>query len=324
MDMNKNFIKTGIFCFGLLVVGWCEAASFSEAIVFGDSLSDSGNYFTQFGGMSMQPYETENVPSEPYAIGGHRFTNGATWVEKLTRKLHIPNSGSPSEVSPGLFRNYAVGRSRARAVLLDGVFSAVNLTTQVDSFLADENDQAPGAALYIIWIGSNDVADALFADNPADIMGAALLNTFAQLQRLYVHGARHFLILNMPDFALTPLVLDFVSVYPVPVQEFLLQNISMASVGYNQALVGNLALMQSVLPDMDVISLDVFSVLNDIVANPELHGLEIVDEACIIPGTQGQAYCSNWGRYLFWDAQHPTSEGHSIIAEQAEMAIESH
>jgi phospholipase/lecithinase/hemolysin len=49
-----------------------------------------------------------------------------------------------------------------------------------------------------------------------------------------------------------------------------------------------------------------------------------VDEACIIPDTQGQAYCSNWGRYLFWDAQHPTREGHSIIAEQAEMEIESH
>jgi outer membrane lipase/esterase len=322
--MNKSLIKSGIFCFGLLVAGWCEAASFSEAIVFGDSLSDSGNYFTQFGGMSMQPYETENVPSAPYAIGGHHFTNGATWVEQLTKELHIPNSGSPSEVSPGLFRNYAVGRSRARAVLLDGVFSEVNLTTQVDSFLADEDDQAPGAALYIIWIGSNDVADALFAPNPAEIMGAALLNTFTQIQRLYAHGARHFLILNMPDFALTPRVLDVVSVYPVPVQEFLLQNISLASVGYNQALAGNLAFMQSVLPDMDVISLDVFSVLNDIVANPELYGLEIVDEACIIPDTQGQAYCSNWGRYLFWDAQHPTREGHSIIAEQAEMEIESH
>ena len=322
--MNKNLIKSGIFCFGLLVAGWCEAASFSEAIVFGDSLSDSGNYFTQFGGMSMQPYETENVPSEPYAIGGHHFSNGATWVEQLTKKLQIPKSGLPSELSPGLFRNYAVGRSRARAVLLDGVFSEVNLTTQVDSFLADENDQAPSEALYIIWIGSNDVADALFAANPADIIGAALLNTFTQIQRLYVHGARHFLVLNMPNFALTPLVLDVVSVYPVPVQEFLLQNISMASVGYNQALAGNLAYMQSLLPDMDVISLDVFSVLNDIVANPELYGLQIVDEACVIPDTRGQAYCSNWGRYLFWDAQHPTREGHSIIAEQAEIAIESH
>ena len=322
--MNKNLIKSGIFCFGLLVAGWCEAASYSEAIVFGDSLSDSGNYFTQFGGMSMQPYETENFPSEPYAIGGHHFTNGATWVEQLTKKLHIPKSGMPSELSPGLFRNYAVGRSRARAVLLEGVFSEVNLTTQVDSFLADENDQAPGEALYIIWIGSNDVADALFADNPADIMGAALLNTFTQIQRLYAYGARHFLILNMPNFALTPRVLDVVSVYPVPVQEFLLQNISMASVGYNQALAGNLAYMQSVFTDMDVISLDVFSILNDIVANPELYGLEIVNEACIIPDTQGQAYCSNWGRYLFWDAQHPTREGHSIISKQAQMAIESH
>jgi phospholipase/lecithinase/hemolysin len=79
MDMNRNLIKSGIFCFGLLVAGWCEAASFSEAFVFDDSLSDSGNYFTQYGGMYMQPYETENVPGKPYAIGGHHFTNGANW-----------------------------------------------------------------------------------------------------------------------------------------------------------------------------------------------------------------------------------------------------
>ncbi len=127
--MNGKLAKSSILCLGLLVAGWCEAASYSEAIVFGDSLSDSGNYFVQFGGKSMQPYEAENVPSKPYAIGGHHFTNGATWVETLTRKLHIPNSGSPSMVAPGIFRNYSVGRSRARDVLLDGVFSEVNLTT---------------------------------------------------------------------------------------------------------------------------------------------------------------------------------------------------
>jgi len=322
--MNKKLIKSGIFCFSLLMAAWCQAASYGEAIVFGDSLSDSGNYFAQFGEMSMQPYETENVPSEPYAIGGHHFTNGSTWVENLTRKMHIPKSGHPSEVSPGQFRNYAVGRSRAREVLLDDVFNEVNLTTQVDNFLADENNQAPGEALYIIWIGSNDVADALFALNPAEIMGAALQNTFAQIQRLYIHGARHFLILNMPNFALTPRVLDVVSIYPDYIQEILLQNITLASVGYNQALEGNLAFMHSVLPGMDVINLDVFSIMNDIVANPGTYGLEIVDEACIVPDTQGQVYCSNWGRYLFWDAQHPTREGHSIIAEQAKMVIESH
>jgi phospholipase/lecithinase/hemolysin len=64
--------------------------------------------------------------------------------------------------------------------------------------------------------------------------------------------------------------------------------------------------------------------LNDIVANPEPYDLDIVDETCITPDTQGQAYCSNWGRYLFWDAQHPTRKGHSIIAEQAVMAVKSH
>jgi outer membrane lipase/esterase len=209
-------------------------------------------------------------------------------------------------------------------VLLDGVFSEVNLTTQVDSFLEDVNDQAPGAALYIIWIGSNDVADALSAGNPNEVLGAALLNTFTQIQRLYFHGARHFLILNMPNFAITPRVLDSVSGYPVEIQAYVLQSISLASVGYNQLLAANLAGMQSALDGMDVISLDIFSIMNDIVANPGPYGLDVVDEACVVPDTQGRAYCSNWDRYLFWDAQHPTREVHGIIAEYAEMAIASH
>ncbi len=109
---------------------------------------------------------------------------------------------------------------------------------------------------------------------PLEIIGAALQNTFEQIQRLYAHGARDFLILNMPNFALTPLVLDFVSGLPEPYQQPTLDSVSMASIGYNQALAGNLTVMQSVLPDMDVISVDVFSAFNEVVANPGFYGLQ--------------------------------------------------
>ena len=92
------------------------------------------------------------------------------------------------------------------------MFSEENLTSQVDRFLEDTMGAMPPDTLYTVWIGSNDVADALGAYLAQDsatgeaIITAAVSNTALQLVRLYQGGARHFLILNMPDFALTPRV----------------------------------------------------------------------------------------------------------------------
>jgi hypothetical protein len=33
MDMNRDLIKSGIFCFGLLVAGWCEADIMGAALL---------------------------------------------------------------------------------------------------------------------------------------------------------------------------------------------------------------------------------------------------------------------------------------------------
>jgi hypothetical protein len=43
---------------------------------FGDSLSDPGNFYVVTGQQSVAPYAP--IPSAPYAIGGHHFTNAAT------------------------------------------------------------------------------------------------------------------------------------------------------------------------------------------------------------------------------------------------------
>lgn len=50
-----------------------SAGDFAKLVIFGDSLSDPGNYFVAFGTVSHQPFVP--IPEAPYAIGGHHFSN---------------------------------------------------------------------------------------------------------------------------------------------------------------------------------------------------------------------------------------------------------
>ena len=192
---------------------------FNGMVVFGTSLSDPGNHFIEFGTTALQPFAP--IPDASDAIGGHHFTNGATWVEQLATSLHLPRSGSPALRKGGVFGNYAMGRARLRpcasvpAACPDGQypFGVVEVGFEVNQFLSDVGGQAPPGYLYVIEVGGNDVNDALaalFTDptfaTSAAIIQAAVTAEAAHLQSLYLAGARTFLITSTPNFALTPYV----------------------------------------------------------------------------------------------------------------------
>src|SRR5262249_46292815 len=110
-----------------------------------------------------------------------------------------------------LFTNYAVGRARARSGA--PVFPFYDLTTQVSLFLADFGGHASADNLYVIWIGANDLGDALSAletdpsgATSAGILEQAVLSVAGNIQRLWLSGARTFLIPSLPNLAITPFV----------------------------------------------------------------------------------------------------------------------
>src|SRR5690348_18081439 len=107
-------------------------------VVFGDSLSDSGNAFALLGTVNTPPDWSVDpflIPDRPYARGGLHFSNGATWIEQLARPLGLAGSVRPAlrNASPGA-ANYALGGARARE---DQADSPLNLPEQVAKFLSD-------------------------------------------------------------------------------------------------------------------------------------------------------------------------------------------
>ena len=294
-------------------------APLSRIVVFGTSLSDSGNAFALRGAANTPPdYQLDPllVPGAPYARGGLHFSNGATWIEQLARPLGLAGSVRPafaSESAGGT--NYAVGGARAYA---DG--KNMNLGDQVQAFLVDAGGAAPPDALYVIEMGSNDIRDAIVAYQaggfPAAqaVLGKALTAIAQNMQLLYGAGARHFLVWLPPNVALTPALryLDRVSPGVAALG-------TASTQGFNAGL-GGLLTSLSALPGMHIQRLNTYALLNSIVADPSAYDLTNVTSACVTPNV-APFQCARPDEYLFWDGIHPTRAVHTIVATAAALLL---
>jgi phospholipase/lecithinase/hemolysin len=284
----------------------------NQFIVFGDSLSDPGNAFVLLNTVTIPPFQSL-IPSAPYARGGLHFSNGATWIEQLSLADHAAASSGPALRLPGVFTNYAVGGARAR---LAGPF---DLTGQIDRFLTDFAGTGPAEALYVVWIGGDDLRDAVAAlatDQSGATSFAILQQTIAAIQSdlliLYGAGARNFLVLNAPDLGLAPEALQ-----QGPLVQFYA---SFFSAQFNVGLEQMLSTLQAVL-GVPIVRPDIFELMHEVVAAPADFGLTDVSDPCIALNTTVQPYCKRPDEFLFWDGTHPTVAGHRLVAERVNALL---
>src|SRR6266568_5420219 len=283
-------------------------------VVFGDSLSDPGNAFVLLRDVEVPPFKFENlIPDAPYARGALHFSNGATWVEQLSVLDHALPSTGPALLNPAMFSNYAVGGARARHA---GFF---DLSTQVGLFVNDFSGQTPTEALYVVFVGGNDVRDALaaLARDPTfatslGILNAALTAIRDNLLTLRAAGASSFFVVNAPDVGLAPAVRLLGSAAQGAATFLAAQ--------FNAGLEAILNGLESG-SGLNIVRCDVFRVLNEIVATPGAFGLTNVTQPCIAVNANAQPFCANPGTFLFWDGIHPTVAGHRILAERARAAL---
>lgn len=96
---------------------WGRTQSFKELLVFGDSLSDVGNYYI---------VSENSSPKEPYYEG--RFSNGPLWIEVFAEEMGFP------AVKPSLAggMNYAYGGARTGNGEREG---KPDIGAQIDEYL---------------------------------------------------------------------------------------------------------------------------------------------------------------------------------------------
>jgi phospholipase/lecithinase/hemolysin len=276
--------------------------------VFGDSLSDGGNY--------AGPTNPGGFPPAPYA--GTRYSNGPTAVENLWQAYHPGDSSFKTSNSGG--SNYALGGATTGT----GNFNAFNpnvpaalrpwfadqggLANQVTSFAGScSGCFVPDESLFVVWAFPNDVfSNAVFNLTPAQLITAGVTNIVSAIQTLIGEGATDFLVPNMPDLGKTAGFLGNT-------------DLSALTVAFNTALAGALTALDQAMSGVEITQFDTFAALNNIIANPAQYGFSNVTDACV---THLQDQTCNPNTWLFWDGVHPTAAGHAILGAEFAAAID--
>lgn len=166
-----------------------SASPFSNIFVFGDSLSDTGNFAFLFDSVSQPPYD-------------RGFSNGPRAVEVLAENLGLKADAS-LYIRPGPL----VGTNFAVVVARAGGAGPFDLTAQISAFLLSQGGTAPSDALYFVFIGGNDVRDARDAPDPiaaAGIIQNAVQTIDTDIRMLVDQGAQAIMVINVPDIGSIP------------------------------------------------------------------------------------------------------------------------
>ncbi len=276
-------------------------AQFSSLVVFGDSLSDSGNNAIVLGANGSQVITGNTyIPTQPYGSG--TYSNGPTWVTPFAAGIGLPAAAAPS--IPG-GSNFAYGGARTTAdgppVLFGFPFSA---TTQVAGFLSGAPATLAGSGLYVIAIGGNDVRDTgdAVAANPANaaaiIGGAAAAYATGvgnMVDALQARGAINIVVWGVPDVGRSPAAQAG--------GPAVAGTASFISNSFNSALQARLA-----GESFGVRYFDVAGTIAGVFASPGSFGFSNVTDAC------GAVLGCDPSSYLFWDGIHPTSAAQSLVA----------
>ena len=279
--------------------------NYSRIFIFGASFMDSGNHFALTGETAHPPFELINYAG--YGVGGHRPTNGHTWVEVLAQDMKLTEWGKPAYRNSA-FGNYAVAYGRATDVLPDPL--EPSLYDQVTQWI--NNGYCTGDAgnpmndtLFIVDSAYADSLDLLDGADPVTVLGGMTSSIADNLSRLYHCGAHNVLFAYTPPLEKSPIVPED------PTQPSL-------SAIYNYVFLQPVVAGYSGEPfNMNISTVDFFAFIMTMLNSPEAYGLTNVTETCITPYVTKGAFCKDREEYFFWDPLHPTKKVHALLAEFA-------
>lgn len=282
-----------------------QATSFNNVVIFGDSLSDGGNVALYTAGT--QARYTTNP--------------GQTAAELVAE-------GVGTTTSPSLLggTNYAWGGSGVVNSLYSGI---PTLQQQLLQYLSSTGGTADANTLYQVWGGANDIFGLIQTSGITQaqlVTGTTTAATteLSLLSSLQQAGANYVVVYNLPNMGLTPSALE----QGTTVAGYLTQ----LSQLYNYNLSNGLDSLSS--SGLNIVPVNVYGLLNEVVANPSAYGFSnVTNEACGLgsssvacgPAGSGATYTYAAGTdesYLFADGVHPTTATHRLLAQAvlAELA----
>jgi Phospholipase/lecithinase/hemolysin len=305
-----------------VATAWAQTPSFTQIIVFGDSLSDDGNIAHRTRDRVGFSY-----PSSNFNYSDNRFTNdlapitdpgshlySRTWHEQLAKILNLQIADNSLDSGTDFAFGGATTKDGTQDRTIfhnpfpfaggDTAITVDNMGKQVGDYL-DSHTPGPNA-LYIIWGGGNDLFDdqsATNVTNTANRVGGLIRN-------LASAGARNFLVPNVPPLGAVP------NSFGDPNR---VASLNADSASYRMQLDSVIASTISSLSQsgitIHVFTFDVWLDLIRVLGEPAKYGFVNVTDSA-----QGNSSV-NPDQYLFWDDIHPTTAGHHQLATEANRLL---
>ena len=287
-----------------------QAETYSQVIIFGDSLSDVGNFAHVAGDTYGVDYPSSALNFN-YSDG--QFTNSSStspgsgtyvglWHEQLASRF-LGMMPATNSLNGGT--DYAYGDATTQegtSTVTEGPvhITIENMGQQVTDYLTSTtNGTADANALYIVWGGASD----LLADYTETSVSATAQRVVFLVEQLAAAGARKFVVPNLPPLGNTPEYNANVTVAA---------NLNQACSDYRNDLNNDLDSAVTSLSGLGIkVTItrpDVFTLFQNILTNYGSFGFTDV-----LTAAQGKRL--NVDQSLFWDDVHPTTAGHNQIAQ---------
>jgi phospholipase/lecithinase/hemolysin len=307
------------------------AVAIDKIVMFGDSLSDTGNIYSLTQKAKKVIPLVPLIPKTPPYFEG-RFSNGPVWIENVAKLMQVKMD------------NYAYGGSWAESAFDSLLIVPFGLDMQVSMHLVSAvTDFHKDRHLYVIWTGGNDYIQGR---SDADY---ATSNTVAsirdQMEWLLFYGAKNIVLVNLPDMGGVPYVVEKGRAFA--------NSVSKLSKMHNVKLAAMVEKERDKYPKANIMLLDVREYYNDIITHPDKYNIKNVKDACYVGGfflqsalannaeiqaakeanisvltnaslgtayltsmaaAAGKDHCDNPDEYLFWDVIHPTRVVHQAFA----------
>tara|TARA_R110002049_G_scaffold307182_1_gene507011 strand:- start:1062 stop:2075 length:1014 start_codon:yes stop_codon:yes gene_type:complete len=303
--LQKTIVKLAAACALAVTTSVQAAPLYSNAYIFGDSLSDTGNIKDSLGFVG--GFLGNSIG---YGSNG-RFSNGPLWHEYLTL-----NDDLVAQDNLGISRNGGTNYAYGGALVEGGSgltgAVAVSAVDQVADYLG--GSAADPGALYVSWIGGNDVRGMVGDSNPWSEVNDALDAMQGMLGDLLAAGATTLFVPNLPDIGSIPEfagnAADRQSGYDI-------------TVAWNEGLKNRLISLHDEYLTADIFYFDVFDLFAQLMADPIAYGITDVTSECRSADLFSESACANANTTLFWDYVHPTTAGHKLLGEYAASALRS-
>lgn len=280
--------------------------AYSELIVLGDSLSDTGNLASL-------------VIDFPWPYYKNRVSNGPLAVDVLAAEEELSAEASLHLVSGSGGGNFAVDGANA------GGNSPEDLSVQLQAHLARQDGQVIQSVLYVVMIGGNDLRDARNRASSAEaeaIVDSAVAAIQQALSTLLQKGAAKILVVNAPDIGRIPETLEKAQHDPAIVARS-----TQLSLRFNSALGPEVDALRSQY-GAALVEFDLFSYFNQLLDNAASHGFTNTDEGCFNPENYSfHPDCFSlsgikFDRFVFFDSIHPTAKTHRLIGEAMDAVLQ--